>query len=145
MAEAKGADAKGIAIGELSRRTGVNIETVRYYERIGLLRIPARAGRYRRYRPDDERRLNFVRRSRDLGFSLDQVRTLLHLADRRGRSCGKARELALAHLEQVRRKAADLTRLEGVLSTMVARCADGSLPDCPLIEALFDGPVPIGD
>lgn len=134
------AESKGIAIGELSRRSGVNIETVRYYERIGLLRKPERTGRYRRYRPEDERRLSFVRRSRDLGFSLEQVRTLLALADRKGRSCGKVRELALDHLGQVRRKAADLKRLEGVLGAMVESCADGSLPDCPLIEALFDGP-----
>lgn len=134
------AGAQVIAIGELSRRTGVNIETVRYYERIGLLRVPARSGgRYRRYRPEDERRLNFVRRSRDLGFSLEQVRALLHLADRRDRSCGEVRDLALDHLAQVRRKAADLKRLEGVLDAMVSSCTGGPVPDCPLIDALFDG------
>lgn len=134
------ADANGMAIGELSRRTGVNIETVRYYERIGLLGAPARIGRYRRYRPEDERRLTFVRRSRDLGFSLEKVRALLELADHRERCCGKVRELALDHLAEVKRKVADLKRLEGVLGAMAASCADGSLPECPLIEALFDDP-----
>jgi len=135
------ADARVIAIGELSRRTGVNIETVRYYERIGLLRKPARAGgRYRRYRPEDERRLNFVRRSRDLGFSLEQVRALLRLVDRRDRSCGEVREVALEHLAEIRSKAADLKRLEGVLDAMVATCSGGPVPDCPLIDVLFDGP-----
>jgi len=135
------ANTEDLTIGALAARTGVNIETIRYYERIGLLRAPARSrGGHRLYDGDDLKRLNFIRRSRDLGFRLTEVRALLGLADQRSRSCVKVRDLAAGHLEDVRAKLADLKRLERILGEMVARCADGSLPDCPLIDALFRGP-----
>jgi MerR family transcriptional regulator, mercuric resistance operon regulatory protein len=128
-----------LPIGELSKRTGCNIETIRYYERIGVLRRPARTeGGFRRYSLDDLRRLAFVRRARDLGFTLDEVRTLLRLADRRERSCAAVRDLAVAHLNDVRAKIVDLKKMQRVLHGMVLQCADGTLPECPLIEALFD-------
>jgi MerR family mercuric resistance operon transcriptional regulator len=129
-----------LTVGALSRQTGVNIETVRYYERIGLLPRPLRGGGgYRLYGLDDVKRLSFVRRARDLGFTLDEVRALLGLAGNRARSCRKVHALAVAHLDDVQAKMADLRKLERVLREMVSRCAEGTLPDCPLIEALFTG------
>jgi len=130
-----------IAIGALSRAAGVNIETIRYYERIGLLPAPPRSlGGYRLYNQDQVRRLLFIRRARALGFALDEVRALFRLADRRERSCAAVRDLAGTHLADVRGKIADLRRLERILAEMVAACADGTLPDCPLIEALYRVP-----
>jgi MerR family mercuric resistance operon transcriptional regulator len=128
-----------ISIGELSKRTGCNIETIRYYERIGVLRRPARTGGgFRRYNLSDLRRLAFVRRARDLGFTLDKVRALLRLADRRERSCAAVRDLAAGHLNDVCKKIADLKKMQRILRGMVLQCADGTLPNCPLIETLFD-------
>ena len=91
-----------IPIGELSRRTGCNIETIRYYERIGLIPAPPRRGRYRSYGPEDVGRLGFARRARELGFTLDEVRALLGLAARGRASCAEARDLAAVHLMDVR-------------------------------------------
>lgn len=130
-----------IPIGELSKRTGCNIETIRYYERIGVLRRPARTeGGFRRYSLNDLRRLAFVRRARDLGFTLDEVRALLRLAENRDRSCAVVRDLAAAHLTDVRAKIADLKKMERILQEMVLQCADGTLPNCPLIETLYKEP-----
>ena len=129
-----------LAIGALSRRTDCPIETVRYYERIGLLPRPARtAGGYRVYGEDAVRRLAFVLRARALGFSLPEVRTLLGLAEGREPSCVAARDLAAAHLAEVRNKIDDLRRMGRILADMVEACAEGRLPDCPLIEALYAG------
>jgi MerR family mercuric resistance operon transcriptional regulator len=126
-----------LAIGRLARLAGVNIETIRYYERIGLLRPPPRTdGGYRAYADDHVTRLRFIRRARELGFTLDQVRALLRLAGDREHSCAEARELASAQLRDVRAKLADLARMERLLAEMVARCAEGRLPDCPILEAL---------
>jgi MerR family mercuric resistance operon transcriptional regulator len=126
----------GIAIGELSRRTGCNIETIRYYERIGLLPAPPRRGRYRDYAREDVARLSFVRRSRELGFSLDAVRALLRLAGGRDDACAEVRSLAAIHLADVRRKLADLRAMERALAQSVRRCDAGETPGCPLIETL---------
>lgn len=128
----------GIQIGELSRRTGCNIETIRYYERIALLPIPARsAGRYRVYDTADVRRLAFIRRARELGFTLDKIRALLRLAADDGQgACADVRELAANHLAEVRAKIADLRAMERVLADAVQRCAAGEAPGCPIIDAL---------
>ena len=128
-----------ITIGELSKRTGCNIETIRYYERIGVLGRAARTeGGFRRYSLNDLRRLAFVRRARDLGFTLEDVRALLRLSDRDEPSCAAVRDLAAGHLNEVRAKIADLKKMERILHAMVLQCADGTLPDCPLIETLFE-------
>src|SRR5712691_237457 len=127
-----------IAIGALSKHTGTNIETIRYYERVGLLPAPARtAGGYRLYGTDHLKRLNFIRRARVLGFSLAEVRKLLTLADQRRRSCAEVREVAAAHLEDVKGKIADLKAMERVLADTIARCEAGSGSHCPMIDALY--------
>src|SRR5499425_2399620 len=127
-----------IAIGQLSKHTGTNVETIRYYERVGLLAAPARSsGGYRLYRTEHLKRLNFVRRARALGFSIGEVRTLLRLADERKRPCVQVRVVAEAHLKDVRAKIADLRRMERVLKATVARCAEGRQSNCPVIEALY--------
>ncbi|HYY73570.1 MAG TPA: helix-turn-helix domain-containing protein [Solirubrobacterales bacterium] len=127
-----------IAIGRLAKRTGTNIETIRYYERVGLWPAPARsAGGYRLYGTEHLKRLSFIRRARALGFSIAEVRTLLRLADERKRPCAEVRVVAEAHLGDVRAKIADLKTMERVLKETVARCADGSGFHCPLIEALY--------
>lgn len=126
-----------IAIGELSRRTGCNIETIRYYERIGLMPAPPRRGRYRSYGADDVGRLGFVRRARELGFTLDEVRALLGLAVGGQAACGEVRTLAASHLQDVRARIADLRRMERVLADSVRACDAGQDPGCPLIQTLY--------
>jgi MerR family transcriptional regulator, mercuric resistance operon regulatory protein len=129
-----------IGIGRLAAHTGTNIETIRYYERIGLWPAPARsAGGYRLYGAEHLKRLNFIRRARALGFSIDKIRTLLRLADERKRPCGEVRVVAEAHLKDVHAKIADLRTMERVLRETVARCAAGRSTHCPLIDALYLG------
>jgi MerR family mercuric resistance operon transcriptional regulator len=129
-----------VTIGALSKRTGCNIETIRYYERTGLLPEPERsAGGYRLYEAGHVNRLSFIRRARALGFTLDEVRILLGLVEDRHGSCAEARIVAAARLDDVRVKIAGLRAMERVLSRTVARCADGTRPSCPLIEALSLG------
>jgi len=136
-----GADAPDLAIGTLARLTGCKVETIRYYERIGILPEPPRnSGGQRRYRAWHLKRLNFVRRARDLGFTLADVRGLLRLVDERDHSCEEVRTMALGHLEAVRARLADLEAMEAVLGEMVARCEGGKVPDCPIIDALYREP-----
>jgi MerR family mercuric resistance operon transcriptional regulator len=127
-----------IRIGELAGQTGCNIETIRYYKRVGLLPHPPRsAGRYRLYDTGDVRRLAFVRRARELGFTLDEVRALLALsADYSDSTCGEVRELAARHLADVRVKIADLRAMERALTEAVRRCDAGQRLGCPLIDTL---------
>jgi len=134
---------RGMQRAELARRTGSNLETVRYYEKVGLLPEPPRtAGGYRSYDTTHERHLRFVLRARELGFSLDEIRALLRLVDKRDQPCAEARAVAATHLQDVRAKIADLKRMERVLKNVVAQCGDGTLPECPLIETLF-GETPV--
>ena len=126
----------GIAIGELSRRAGCTVETIRYYERIGLLPTPARRGRYREYGGPDVERLVFIRRARELGFTLDDVGTLLRLAGAGSEACGEVRSLAAHHLADVRTKIAELRRMETALAISVRRCDAGEVASCPMIETL---------
>ncbi len=137
MSAITAARADGLSIGKLSQLTAVNIETIRYYERIGLVPKPPRSGSgYRRYGVTDVGRLNFIRRVRDLGFSLEEVRRLLGLADQKSRSCRRVHEIAVGHLAEVRAKMADLSRMEKVLADMVKTCARGTMPECPLLATL---------
>jgi MerR family mercuric resistance operon transcriptional regulator len=127
-------------IGQLSKRTACHIETIRYYERIGMLPSPARtAGRYRVYDTADVRRLAFIRRARELGFTLNEVRTLLALSANEGSAaCADVRELAERHLAEVRAKIADLQAMERVLADAVRCCAAGETAGCPIIDTLSD-------
>ncbi|MBV8442723.1 MAG: helix-turn-helix domain-containing protein [Hyphomicrobiales bacterium] len=127
-----------LSIGELSRRTGVNVETIRYYERIKVVAAPPRTASGRRvYGPAETRTIAFVRRSRELGFTLDEVRALLALSAGDGQgACAEAREIAARHLAKVRAKIADLKAMQGVLADAVRRCDTGKTPGCPLIETL---------
>ena len=126
-----------ITRGKLAKATGTTIETIRFYEKIGLLAPPERtAGNYRAYGQDDVDRLSFVRRARDLGFSLDQVRTLLDLADDRSRSCCAVDEIARTQLKAVEEKIADLLALKRELSNLIEQCDQGTIADCRIIGAL---------
>ena len=126
-------------IGALSKRTGCNIETIRFYERIGIMPNPARTqGGHRVYTQDHLKRLTFVRRSRELGFTLDQVRNLLSLVDSDDYTCDEVKEMTLEHMGDVRHKIADLRKLERVLNDMVSQCDRGAVPDCPVVDALFE-------
>jgi len=126
-----------LAIGELGRATSTKVETIRYYERIGLLAAPLRtSGNYRAYDRTHLNRLSFIRRSRDLGFSIEQVRALLDLADQKDRHCGAVDEIARTHLAEVERKIADLAALREELRDMVRQCGHGVVRDCRIIEAL---------
>ena len=129
-----------LTIGALSKRAGVNIETIRFYERIGILPKPPRSeGGHRIYAHDHLMRLGFVRRSRELGFSLDEIRGLLRLVDGGRYTCAEVKAITLDHLADVRRKITDLRRLERTLAGVAGKCRGGKVPDCPVIEALFDG------
>ena len=127
-------------IGELSQRTAVNIETIRYYERVGLLPSPPRTqGGHRLYSSAHRKRLVFIRRSRELGFTLDEIRNLLGLVEG-SYACGDVQEAALAHLKHIRLKIADLRRMERTLSDTAARCEGGTAADCPIIDVLSRAP-----
>jgi MerR family mercuric resistance operon transcriptional regulator len=105
--------------GELAQRSGCNIETVRFYERQGLLPAPPRTeGGHRDYAPEHLKRLIFIRRSRELGFTLGEIRGLLGLVDGSDWTCGEVRAMTLEHLADVRRKIADLERLARILEDM---------------------------
>lgn len=126
-----------LAIGELGKLTGTKVETIRYYERIGLLAAPKRTtGNYRAYGPAHLSRLSFIRRSRDLGFSLDQVRALLDLSDDRDRPCEAVDVIAKAHLAEIDRKIADLRALRRELNNMITQCRRSTVADCRIIDAL---------
>ena len=126
-------------IGELSRATGINIETIRYYERIGLLPEPDRtAANYRSYGDPHRARLTFVRHSRDLGFAIEEIRSLLDLSDDPARDCSEADRIASRYLAQVEEKIAQLTLLRDELTRIVGRCRGGVAADCRVIEALGD-------
>ncbi|MEJ6781022.1 MerR family transcriptional regulator [Aminobacter sp. Piv2-1] len=128
---------KHLTIGTLSRLTNTKVETIRFYEKSGLLREPARTeGNYRSYAPSDLNRLSFIRRARDLGFSLDQIRVLLDLADDRSRSCEAVDEIAKEHLAEVERKIADLKALQGELGRVISQCRCGTVAECRIIETL---------
>lgn len=123
----------------LAARTGCNIETIRYYERVGLLPPPPRsAGGHRLYGPDLVRRLGFIRRGRELGFTIEEIRDLLRLVDGGTYTCGEVETLARDHMREIRRKIADLKRLRRVFETMAAECSGGAVPKCPVIDALLD-------
>jgi MerR family mercuric resistance operon transcriptional regulator len=129
--------AENLPIGELSKRSGVNIETIRYYERIKMLPAPPRTATGRRiYGETDLRILSFVRRARELGFSLDEVRALLRLGAPKAATCAEVKEIAAHHLHDIRAKIADLAKLERLLAKTIARCSSTQGPECPVLDIL---------
>jgi Cu(I)-responsive transcriptional regulator len=124
-------------IGELARAADTKAETIRYYERIGLLPAPPRtAGNYRDYSSGHVSRLIFTRRARDLGFSVEQIRALLDLADRKEQSCEAVDAIARDHLADVKRKLADLAALRRELDSIIGQCRHGTIAECRILEAL---------
>ena len=133
------ATARGYPIGAISRETGVNIETIRYYERIELMPKPDHTiGRNRQNTHQHLKLLAFIKRSRELGFSIEEIRAMLKMVDRDGVSCGEVHAMTIEHLAAVKAKIARLQKMEQVPSAMAAVCARGDIPDCPIIETLFD-------
>lgn len=125
-------------IGIAARRAGCNVETVRYYERIGLLRTPpSSAGGRRSYGENEVRHLKFIRRCRDLGFTLKEIKTLIALSGSASQNCEQVKSLAEAQIDSVRRKVADLMRVENWLGQMIEQCAAPEHEGCPMIETLF--------
>jgi DNA-binding transcriptional MerR regulator len=126
-----------LTIGKLAGATGTKVETIRYYEQIGLLPAPARsAANYRTYEAAHLRRLSFIRRARDLGFSIDQVRELMGLADRRDQSCIAVDVIANQHRDAITQKITDLTALAAELDVLIDSCSRNTVADCRIIEAL---------
>lgn len=132
--------AEQLTVGDLAKATDTKVETIRYYERAGLLPAPARTrGNYRSYNSEQLGRLSFIRRARDLGFSLSQVRELLSLSDQRRRSCEAVDAIAREHLAEVDRKIADLAALRRELDKIISQCSHGTVAECRIIEALSPG------
>ena len=124
-------------IGELASLSGVHLETIRYFERIGLLARPERSsGGHRLFSTKHLDRLHFIRRAREMGFSQDEVRALLSLSDGELASCGEVKMLAESHLTKIRLKLRDLKRLERLLASTIVQCTGGKVPKCPVIEAI---------
>lgn len=131
-------------IGELARRCDVNIDTIRYYERQGLLPVPERlASGYRRYRTSDIARLRFVRRAKALGFTLDEIHELLALSDHRDHDMGELKTAATAKLVDIEARMAELARVRDGLHTLIEACpGHGALAQCPILHALASDDTP---
>lgn len=130
---------RSLTIGKLAELAGVHLETIRYYERIGLMPEPGRTPRgYRSYGGGHVQRLSFIRRSRELGFGIEEIKALLALAEPGQTSCAEVRVLTMAHLDDVRTKIADLRRLESILAETVDQCSGNNTPACPVLDMLGD-------
>ena len=131
---------RGLTIGKLADAAGVHLETIRYYERIGLMPEPARmASGYRSYGVEHSRRLSFIRRARELGFAVAEIRTLLALAEPGHRSCADVQLLAVVRLRDVRAKISDLRRLQRILARTIHQCSGDATPACPVLDMLNEG------
>lgn len=134
-------------VGRLAELAGCNVETVRYYEKAGLMPEPPRTeGGHRLYSRGHLKRLYFIRRSRELGFPVEQVRQLLTLVDEPNHTCGEIKAITLLQAREVQRKISDLKRLQTALNDMSMKCGGGNytLDNCPIVEALYKG-VPEGE
>jgi MerR family mercuric resistance operon transcriptional regulator len=127
----------GILRAQLARKTGCNLETIRYYEKVELLPAPPRSSNgYRVYSPELVQRLQFILRARDLGFAMEEVRSLLSLADKGEQTCALVMQKTRIHLADVRRRITELQRIEAILAETLAECSGKNAPDCPIIDAL---------
>lgn len=121
----------------LAQRTGCNLETIRYYEKIGVMPDPPRtASGHRIYDDSHVARLRFILRARELGFAIEQIRGLLDLVDGGTQTCAEVKERTERHLADVRAKIADLRRIEKVLASTAAQCSGDEVPECPVLKAL---------
>jgi Cu(I)-responsive transcriptional regulator len=128
-----------LAIGTLAKRTGTKVQTIRYYEQIGLLPEPERTeGGQRRYGDDDLDRLAFIRHARQLGFTLEAIRELLELSDNPGRSCADVDRIAHRQLKEVEARIARLEALRKELNRMLKECSRDTVSDCRVLEVLRD-------
>ncbi len=126
-------------IGDVSRITGTKVETIRYYERIGLLPKPSRTGgNYRSYAPPDVDRLKFIRHARGLGFDIADIRSLLDLSEHPERDCCEVDRITTSHLTVVDRKIGQLELLRGELARMLEQCRGGQVADCRILLTLAD-------
>lgn len=133
------ANGQNLGIGEMSRQTGVNIETIRYFEKIGMMQVPDRtAGGNRQYDGEHLRRLFFINRCRKIGFSQAEIKALLSMIDNQDVTCADVHGIAIAHIADIQQKVRDLRKLEKVLTKMANECTQGNIPECPIIETLFD-------
>jgi len=129
--------AKSLKRAELARRSGCNLETIRYYEKIGLLPDPPRSeAGYRLYDEHHLQRLRFILRARELGFPVEEIRGLLGLVDGGNQTCAEVKSRTQKHLVDVRTQIADLTRIERVLAQTAERCSGDEVPECPVLDAL---------
>ncbi len=127
------------SIGEMSRRTGVKIPTIRYYEQVGLICEPGRSsGNQRRYADEDLQRLAFIRHARDLGLTLDAIKQLAQLSQTPDLTCEAAHKIASEHLEATRNRIEQLQKLEVELSRIATRCNAGNIGECYVIQSLVD-------
>jgi MerR family mercuric resistance operon transcriptional regulator len=125
-----------MTIGTLAKAAAIHVETVRYYQRRGLLDAPKRpAGSVRRYDEAAVKRLRFVRRAQELGFTLEEIKTLIQLGETP--NCRGARDLAAKKLEMVKSRLDDLIRMRAALEALVAHCDNGSKRSCPIIDSLL--------
>lgn len=130
-------EAEFLTIGHLAKKTGTKVETIRFYEKTGLLPVPGRTeGNYRAYETSHLMRLSFIRRARDLGFSLAQIRELLSLSDKRQQSCAAVDAIAKAHRSEVEGKIRDLQSLKAELDNLIDLCGCGTVADCRIVESL---------
>ena len=128
---------RGLQRSQLAKQTGCHLETIRYYETIGLMPEPQRSPKgYRLYDEAHVRRLRFILRSRELGFGIEEIRGLLHLVDRKSQTCAEVQERTKPHLAEIRAKIADLRRIERLLAQTMAQCSAEAIPECPILDAL---------
>ena len=130
---------KILSIGLLSTQTNCKVETIRYYEKIGIFPKPPRTeGGHRVYSENHLKRLVFIRRGRELGFSLEDIRTLLKLIDGGANTCQQVEAITLHHIGNIHQKILDLKKLEKILATISSQCEGGVVPECPILDALFE-------
>ncbi|MDQ7075326.1 MAG: helix-turn-helix domain-containing protein [Gammaproteobacteria bacterium] len=131
---------KKFSIGQLAKKVGCKVETVHYYEKAALLPEPPRTeGGHRIYALADVKRLHFIRRCRELGFRIEQIRELLKFIDEPGHYCGEVKAMAMVQAREVQQKIEDLKRLQGALNDMVGQCKGSvyTIDNCPIIDALY--------
>ena len=129
----------GLTIGQVANEAGINIETIRYYERLGLISEPPRTeSGYRIFSPEVVHRIRFIKRSQDLGFTLTEIHKLLTLTDSEIYSCWEVQQFASQKLEEIEIKIRDLQNIKSILQDLLSKCSEGPMNVCPIIERLSE-------